>query len=163
MQSIEQYQALHTALECSQRFFEGVRAGSAAGGHHGLAAFALHEADERRNYAMQIAHHLEGQNQAVMLHALPAPDTIFDTIEAAASVVHGYDNKVMYAFDALMEHVISAGESPYFIIRLNKKFKYDMKEVKDVFDMLSGASPEQMLEANKRLLKKYSNTGCCCS
>ena len=162
MSSIEQHAALYNALERSQRAFEGVRAGAASCGQHGVAAFAWWEAEERREYASQVAHHVEGHGGSVVPAALPAPHVNFDSISEMIDTVSMYDDKVLAAIEVLLESIMNAGEDPYFIIGLKKKLKRDMEETESAQKMFSGVTEENMVEANRMLLEKYSCTGCSC-
>lgn len=156
MNNIEKYHALHASLEMSQRVMEGIRAGAAAGKQFGLAAFAWYEASERRDYAMQVARHLEGHGSPVKLMPLPAPATEFDTALDAMELACDIDSKTMDDVDRLVSSIMQEGDDPYFMLGLKGKLEHDLEEIKEVKGMVRNATPDQMLEVNRRLLEKYS-------
>ncbi|NIT58024.1 MAG: hypothetical protein GWN00_17890, partial [Aliifodinibius sp.] len=102
------------------------RAGAASSSQHGLAAFAWYEAEERREYASQVAHHIEGHGGHVVPAALPAPQVNFNSIAEMIGTVSMHDDKVLETTSTLLENIMNAGGDPYFIIGLKKKLKRDM-------------------------------------
>lgn len=154
----KEYSSLHNALETSARTLEGIGCAFAAGGYHGLAMAARAEAVERKEYAMQILHHMEGHSLPIVLPPLPAPKSEYQSSTEAMDTACKIDMACVTSADSLVDTLLSAGRPIFFEEKLQQKIHKENEELCSIKDMVmqSFNDKEKMHALNISLAKRYS-------